>query len=78
MTNSLMGEVQDAEAFIQTLNDFSKHASFSEPETIRRYYERRQAEAITAYAENMNQLHSFWRPAPNQAFPWEKPEQDSI
>ena len=71
---SLMGEVQDAEVFMQTLADYSEHASFSDPDAIRHYYERRHTEAISAYAEEMNQLHIFWRPAPDQPFPWEKPE----
>jgi len=70
---SLMGEVQDAEVFRQTLNDFSGKASFSDPEAIHRYSERRHAEAIAAYAEDMMQLHSLWRAEPDKPFPWEKP-----
>jgi len=69
---SLMGEVQDAEVFMQTLADYSQHASFSDPDALRRYYERRHTKAISAFAEEMNQLHIFWRPAPDQPFPWEK------
>jgi CHAD domain-containing protein len=72
---SLMGEVQDAEVFMQTLADFSEHASLSDLEAIRRYYERRHAEAISAYADDMNQLHVFWRAAVEQSFPWEKPDE---
>jgi CHAD domain-containing protein len=71
---SLMGDVQDAEVFLQTLIDFSEHASLIDLDAIHRYYERRHAEAISAYAEDMNQLHTFWRPTPDQPFPWEKPE----
>jgi hypothetical protein len=71
---SLMGEVQDAEVFMQTLADYSEHASFSDPDALRRYYERRHTKAISAFAEEMNQLHIFWRPAPDQPFPWEKSE----
>jgi len=71
---SLMGEIQDAEVFAQTLADFSEHASFSDLEPVRRYYERRHAEAISAYTEALNQLATFWRSAPEQPFPWEKPE----
>lgn len=71
---SLMGEVQDAEVFIQTLADYSEHTSFADPDAIHRYYERRHADAISAFAEDMNQLHIFWRPAPDQPFPWEKTE----
>jgi len=71
---SVMGEIQDAEVFIQTLADYSETASFPDPEPVRRYYERRHAEAISAYIKEMNQLHTFWRSAPDQPFPWEKPE----
>lgn len=71
---SLMGEIQDAEVFVQTLADFAEHASFSDPEPVRRYYEHRHAEAISAYAAALNQIDTFWRSAPEQPFPWEKPE----
>jgi len=71
---SLMGEIQDAEVFAQTLADFSEHASFPDLEPVRRYYERRHAEAISAYVEKKNQLDTFWRPAPEGPFPWEKTE----
>ena len=69
---SLMGEIQDAEVFAQTLADFSEHASFPDLEPVRIYYERRHADAISAYLKEMNQLNTFWRPAPEQPFPWEK------
>jgi len=70
---SLMGEIQDAEVFIQTFGDFSKHASVPEPEPVRRYYGRRHAQAISAFVEEIHQLDTFWCPAPDQPFPWEKP-----
>ena len=68
---SLMGEIQDVEIIMQTLADIPVHASSLDPAPVRRYYERRHAEAISAYMEDMNQLHTFWRPAPDQPFPWE-------
>lgn len=69
---SLMGEIQDAEIFTQTLADFSEHASLSDPEPVHRYEEQRCTEAISAYAKEMNQLESFWRGGPDQPFPWER------
>ena len=60
--------------FAQTLADFSEHASFPDPEPVRRYYEQRHAEAISAYASALNQIENFWRSAPEQPFPWEKTE----
>lgn len=71
---SLMGEIQDVEVFAQTLADFAEHASFPNPEPVRRYYEQRHAEAISAYASALNQIENFWRSAPEQPFPWEKTE----
>jgi len=68
---SLMGEIQDMEVIMQTLAEIPINTSF-DPEPIRCYYERRHTQAITAYIEDMNQLDTFWRPAPDQPFPWEK------
>jgi CHAD domain-containing protein len=69
---SLMGEIQDVEVIMQMLTDAPIRASSFDSEPVRRYYERDHAEAISAYLEHMNQLDSFWRPAPDQSFPWEK------
>jgi CHAD domain-containing protein len=69
---SLMGEVQDAEVFMQTLSDYAENASSRDLDVVRSYYERRHTEAIAAYIEDMNQLQSFWRATADQAFPWEK------
>ncbi len=71
---SLMGEIQDAEVFIQALADYSESASFPDLDPVRDYYENRHKEAISAYVKDMNQLHMFWRSAPDQPFPWEKSE----
>lgn len=68
---SRMGEVQDAEVFMQTLSDYADGASLHDLDAVRLYYERRHAESITAYIEDMNHLYSFWRAAPDQPFPWE-------
>ncbi|MEO5886327.1 MAG: CHAD domain-containing protein [Anaerolineales bacterium] len=69
---SLMGEIQDVEVIMQTLADFPSSASSFDQQPVRRYYERRHAEATSAFIEDMNQLDNFWRPAPDQSFPWEK------
>lgn len=69
---SLMGEVQDAEVFAQTLTDFSEYAAFPFLEPVRLYYEERHSAATSAYIQSMSQLNDFWRPAPDQPFPWEK------
>jgi CHAD domain-containing protein len=68
---SLMGEIQDVEVIMQTLADAPVPVSSFDAEPVRRYYESRHAKAISAYIEDMNQLDTFWRPAPDQPFPWE-------
>ena len=69
---SLMGEIQDVEVIMQALADAYAHVFSFDPEPVRRYYERCHADAISAYMESMNQLDTFWRPAPDQPFPWEQ------
>jgi CHAD domain-containing protein len=69
---SLMGEIQDVEVILQALTDAPVDVSSFDPEPVRRYYEQCHAKAISAYLERMNQLDTFWRPAPDQPFPWEK------
>ena len=68
---SLMGEIQDVEVIMQMLADAPVHAASFDPEPVRRYYERCHREAISAYMKGMQQLDTFWRPAPDQPFPWE-------
>lgn len=68
---SLMGEVQDAEVFLQRLNDYSEDVSFQDLGPARRRYKRRLTDSIAAFAEGMQQLHNFWRSEPEQPFPWE-------
>ena len=69
---SLMGEIQDMEVILQALTDAPVNVSSFDPEPVRRYYEGCHAAAISAYLENMNQLDTFWRSAPDKPFPWEK------
>ena len=71
---SLMGEIQDADVFLQTLDDYQSNASSSTPETVHRYYESRHTDAISAYIKDKDMINDFWRPAPDQPFPWEKTE----
>jgi CHAD domain-containing protein len=69
---SLMGEIQDVEVILQALTDAPVNVASFDPEQVRRYYEGCHAKAISAYMENINQLDTFWRSAPDQPFPWEK------
>jgi CHAD domain-containing protein len=69
---SLMGEIQDVEVIMQALTDAPVNVASFDPEPVRRYYQQCHARAISAYLEGVNQLDTFWRPAPDQPFPWEK------
>lgn len=69
---SLMGEIQDVEIIVQALSDVPLPVSALDSEPICRYYECCHVKAISAYLEMMDRLDSFWRPAPDQPFPWEK------
>lgn len=71
---SLMGEVQDSEVFMQTLANYAESASFPDMAPVRNYYEQRHKEAIAAYMKDKDKLYAFWRPASDQPFPWEKHE----
>lgn len=67
-----MGEIQDAEVFLFTLEDLTETDA---PESVRRYYEQRHAELITAYIEDKGEVETFWRASPGQPFPWQATEQ---
>jgi CHAD domain-containing protein len=69
---SLMGEIQDVEVIMQALAEAPLSLSSLDLEPVRHYYERCHAEAISAYLEVKDQLDTFWRPAPDRSFPWEK------
>jgi len=67
-----MGAIQDVEVFLRTLADFAaKHKTY-DPGPVRRFYEQRHAELITAYLEDMRESATFWRETPEKDFPWEK------
>ncbi len=68
---SLMGEIQDADVFLQTMDDFQSNASSSVPELVHHFYEARHADAISAYLKNKDMLNTFWRSSPEEPFPWE-------
>ncbi len=69
---SLMGEIQDVEVIMQRLADAPVHAAAFDAEPVRQYYKGCHAKAIAAYLKHMDQLDLFWRPALDQAFPWEQ------
>ena len=69
---SRMGKIQDAEVILQALAEAPRDIFSFDPEPVRRYYGGCHAEAISAYLAVTDQLATFWRPAPDRSFPWEK------
>jgi CHAD domain-containing protein len=69
-----MGEIQDMEVMLRTLANFASRHKTYDPQLVRQFYEQRHSEALAVYLEDMGQLHIFWRPAPDQPFPWENKE----
>lgn len=67
-----MGEIQDTEVFLFTLDDLAKTDS---PKSVRRYYEQRHTELIAAYIDDKGEVETFWRAKPGQPFPWEAVEE---
>jgi CHAD domain-containing protein len=67
-----MGNIQDTEVFLRTLDVFNGQRESYDPQPARRFYEQRHAELILAYMQQRGKLASFWRTAPDQPFPWEQ------
>lgn len=65
-----MGEIQDAEVGLHMLDDFIAHSGADIPSVRAKFVEMYQAR-IAAFMEQMDNLKSFWRAAPEQPFPWE-------
>lgn len=76
----MMGDIQDLEVFLSTFEDFADRDASYDPKLVLRYYQQRHEEAVTAFIEDMHQIHAFWRPTPESAFPWETGQQldDSV
>ena len=68
---TMMGNIQDLEVFISAFDEFAGKDSSYNPEPVRQFYEQRHSEAINAFVEDMHQIDTFWRPAPESPFPWD-------
>ena len=66
-----MGEIQDVEVLLQTLDDFVTRHTDYDPLPVRQFYQKRHTELINAYIENMNEFFTFWREKPEKPFPWD-------
>jgi CHAD domain-containing protein len=68
---TLMGEIQDAEVFLHSLDDFAEDHPELDLLTVREFYQRRHAETLDSYIKQKNWLGSAWRQTPGHSFPWE-------
>lgn len=66
-----LGRIQDAEVMLGALDAFVAHDKTFDAGPARGFYEQRHAEVIAAASEGISEAHSFWRPVPEQPFPWE-------
>ncbi len=71
-----MGDIQDVEVFLQSLDDFAARHKTNNSEAVLRFYEQRHTDLINAYIENMNEFKTFWRETPDRAFPWGSQEKE--
>jgi len=70
---SKMGDIQDAEVFLNALAEFdTQTVSAAAHEPARRSFELRLTKMINTFITDRDVIHRFWRTAPEQPFPWEK------
>lgn len=67
---TLMGNIHDAEVFLDTLADFAARHDQFDPEPIRRSYEKTFIHTLSVYLEKKGKVDTFWRATPETDFPW--------
>jgi CHAD domain-containing protein len=73
---TLMGNIHDAEVFLDTLADFAtRHKRFN-PEPVRHSYEKTFLHTLSVYLEKKGKVDTFWRATPETDFPWEPKPKD--
>jgi CHAD domain-containing protein len=68
---TLMGDIQDAEVFLHSLEDFAEDHPELDLLPVREFYQRRHAETLDLYLKQKDWLGSAWRQTPGHSFPWE-------
>jgi CHAD domain-containing protein len=68
---TMMGEIQDNEVFLKTLDELLERAPSFDLELVRGHYEVRRSDAVSAFIKKKNMLKKFWRLTPEKPFPWE-------
>jgi CHAD domain-containing protein len=70
---SRMGDIRDISILLIALEEFAEDGMPTlDSKPIRRYFEKHLATLVTTFLEDKGELHTFWRAAPDQPFPWEK------
>ncbi len=80
-----MGKVHDTTVMLDTLKEYelelqqrrSGKGSDFDAKPVEQYFRTRLADLVLAYFQRKDEIHSFWRAAPKQPFPWEK-SHDSV
>jgi CHAD domain-containing protein len=73
---TVMGEIQDVEVLLQTLEEYATNHEVYDPQPVKSFYEQRHTELINTYIENMHEFITFWRETPDKPFPWEAKEKE--
>jgi CHAD domain-containing protein len=70
---SRMGDIQDATVFLSTLSEYVEETDSSTLlAPVRDAFENRRTELIAKFMDAKDELHRFWREAPDSKLPWEK------
>lgn len=64
-----MGDVHDIEVLLKTLAKFADKDESYDPVPVRSFYERVLGEAVAEYLKNKDEVLTFWRATPLEAFP---------
>ncbi|MCX8062944.1 MAG: CHAD domain-containing protein [Anaerolineales bacterium] len=70
---TLMGNIQDVEVLLSTLNTFAGKKNGRKLNDAVAYYQNQHTQTIQAYMEKKDELFQFWRQSPTKPFPWEEP-----
>jgi len=68
---TLMGNIQDKEVLLSTLNTFSAKKNGAKLTEAIEVYQAEHAQTIQAYIDKKEQLLQFWRLSAGKPFPWE-------
>jgi CHAD domain-containing protein len=69
---NLTGDIRDVVILLETLSHATKEELPGlDPEPIRVHYEKCEADLVLAFLESKADVQTFWRPSPDQDFPWE-------